>query len=243
MDILIALIAAHVAGDFVLQTSRDVARKHHPAIMLKHVIVHGILSYFLVGIWSAIWIPLAVVVTHAIIDRYKLRFGEPTVTWFLGDQLAHIASLVAIALIAAHFADDPAWSAAAANILFPCLAVFAGGVLTVRVGSMVVDLVLAPYLAEIKNREGRDKMPGARGFDDGGRTIGYLERTLLFIFLVAGHPAAVGFLVAAKSILRFGEIKDQKNRLETEYIIIGTLASFSFGTIIAYATVLLLNLR
>jgi hypothetical protein len=51
----------------------------------------------------------------------------------------------------------------------------------------------------------------------------------------------VGFLIAAKSILRFGEIKDIKQRLEAEYIIIGTFMSFGYGLLIAFLTKHFLN--
>jgi hypothetical protein len=44
----------------------------------------------------------------------------------------------------------------------------------------------------------------------------------------------VGFLIAAKSILRFGSVKD--DRALSEYVIIGTLASFGWALIAAYAT-------
>jgi uncharacterized membrane protein (DUF485 family) len=43
-------------------------------------------------------------------------------------------------------------------------------------------------------------------------------------------------LITAKSIFRFGEIKERQNRLEAEYIIIGTLMSFGYAIFIAYAT-------
>ena len=46
---------------------------------------------------------------------------------------------------------------------------------------------------------------------------------------MGGQPAGVGFLVAAKSIFRFGELKEHHNRLEAEYITIGTLMSFAWG--------------
>ncbi len=42
-------------------------------------------------------------------------------------------------------------------------------------------------------------------------------------------------------ILRFGEIKDRENRMEAEYIIIGTLMSFGYGIFIAYVTQFLLE--
>jgi hypothetical protein len=47
-------------------------------------------------------------------------------------------------------------------------------------------------------------------------------------------PGAIGFLIAAKSILRFGELRD--HRKEAEYVIIGTMWSFACGLVVALAT-------
>lgn len=60
-----------------------------------------------------------------------------------------------------------------------------------------------------------------------GKYIGILERLFVFGFIVTDHWEAVGFLLAAKSVFRFGDLKESKDRKLTEYILIGTL--FSFG--------------
>ena len=78
-----------------------------------------------------------------------------------------------------------------------------------------------------------DQAAPARGFPDGGAIIGRLERLLIYCFVLSGQLGAVGFLVAAKSIFRFGELSNQQNRLEAEYITIGTLMSFTTGMLIA----------
>lgn len=49
-------------------------------------------------------------------------------------------------------------------------------------------------------------------------------------------PSAIGFLIAAKSVFRFGELSDRANRLEAEYITIGTLLSFAIGVAVSMAT-------
>ena len=38
-------------------------------------------------------------------------------------------------------------------------------------------------------------------------------RCFIFLFIFFGQPAGIGFLVAAKSILRFEEAKEQKLRI------------------------------
>ena len=55
-----------------------------------------------------------------------------------------------------------------------------------------------------------------------GRVIGSLERILSLIFIVSNHYEAVGFIIAAKSILRFRDTDAAK----TEYLLIGSLLSF-----------------
>ena len=49
-----------------------------------------------------------------------------------------------------------------------------------------------------------------------------------------------GFLIAAKSILRF-DSANRDDRMASEYIIIGTLASFGWAMAVAWATLALLS--
>ena len=70
-----------------------------------------------------------------------------------------------------------------------------------------------------------------------GNVIGILERLFVFYFVVNGNYDAIGFLLAAKSIFRFGDLKEAKDRKLTEYVLIGTLLSFG----LAFVTALLVN--
>jgi hypothetical protein len=55
-----------------------------------------------------------------------------------------------------------------------------------------------------------------------GATIGALERLLIVAFMLTGAEAAVGFVIAAKTIARFKQLDD---RGFAEYYLLGTLAS------------------
>jgi hypothetical protein len=59
-----------------------------------------------------------------------------------------------------------------------------------------------------------------------GKYIGILERLLVFTFIIINQWAGIGFLLAAKSIFRFGDLTAAKDRNLTEYVLIGTLLSF-----------------
>lgn len=104
-----------------------------------------------------------------------------------------------------------------------------GAMVTAFLGGWVVNLYLATYTAKLKEAHEQAASSPERGFPDGGKLIGQLERFLIFLFVMTGQVEGVGFLVAAKSVFRFGELSDHQNRLEAEYITIGTLMSFSWG--------------
>ena len=55
-----------------------------------------------------------------------------------------------------------------------------------------------------------------------GRIIGILERIIIFFFVTIGQFAAVGFVIAAKGVVRYKELED---RNFAEYVLIGTLLS------------------
>jgi len=68
-----------------------------------------------------------------------------------------------------------------------------------------------------------------------GRVIGFLERIFIFVFVLLQQYAAIGFILAAKGVVRY---PDFKNRTFAEYILIGTLLS----ALMAMATAFFVNL-
>jgi len=54
----------------------------------------------------------------------------------------------------------------------------------------------------------------------------------VFFFIISGHWEGVGFLLAAKSIFRFGDLKGAGERTLTEYVLIGTLLSFGLAMLV-----------
>ena len=67
---------------------------------------------------------------------------------------------------------------------------------------------------------------GGEGLPHAGKWIGVLERMLIFTFILIGEFSSIGFLIAAKSILRFSSKSDAQQRKRSEYVLIGTLMSF-----------------
>ncbi|MGI2175766.1 DUF3307 domain-containing protein [Shewanella ulleungensis] len=78
----------------------------------------------------------------------------------------------------------------------------------------------------------KDESTNVSGLVAGGELIGYLERLLILTFTLVGSYAAVGVVLAAKSIFRFGELNQSANRSMTEYVLIGSLLSVVITTLI-----------
>jgi len=62
---------------------------------------------------------------------------------------------------------------------------------------------------------------------DSSRLIGYLERIIVLFLLLNGEYSAIALVIAAKSIARFPEIKDEKGHLRANDYIIGTFLSLA----------------
>lgn len=63
-----------------------------------------------------------------------------------------------------------------------------------------------------------------------GKVIGNIERILVFIFISHNNYEALGFLMAAKGLIRSKEFED---RDRAEYILIGTLASALIAVVVS----------
>ena len=74
-----------------------------------------------------------------------------------------------------------------------------------------------------------------------GQWIGYIERILILTFVFVGSFEGIGFLLAAKSVFRFGELNKAKEIQTTEYVLIGTLASFAIAILTGLVITRLFN--
>ncbi|HMJ59751.1 MAG TPA: hypothetical protein VK467_11475 [Gemmatimonadales bacterium] len=97
---------------------------------------------------------------------------------------------------------------------------FATGYLYVCIrGIVLVRSVLE--LPALQMRRDDDRNAGAIEIAR-GRTIGSLERAIALTLVLLGQYAALGLIVAAKSVARFKALEDREF---AEYFLIGTLAS------------------
>lgn len=222
--ILLKLILAHLIGDFVVQASTWVedkkAKTYMSPYLYLHSVLHAVLAYFIVGNWQLWYLPLLVFVFHALIDVWK-SYQEKSTFYFLADQFLHLVSLFAISAILAKtsflnffdFFSD-----------IKIIIILIAYILVLRPFAFLVDLFTATWRSEIRDIEKKDAVGS---LTDAGKYIGMLERFLVLTFILSGNASAIGMLIAAKSILRFNDLKGESSRKMSEYVLIGTLLSFS----------------
>ncbi|OYU16750.1 MAG: hypothetical protein CFE34_19375 [Rhodobacteraceae bacterium PARR1] len=224
IETLCALILAHALADFALQSRAMADGKRKPLLLLAHGSVVFLTALACTGVAHPALVALAV--AHMAIDLVKTRtrggFGA-----FLADQAAHGATLLAVALWVPDLWVQGLWADHAA--LPGLMALAAGTLIATRAGGFAIGLLMAPWADHIR----------LDGLPSGGRVIGLLERGLIFGMILGGMPEGIGFLIAAKSVLRFGTVKEEAKL--SEYVIIGTLASFAWAMAAALATLALLS--
>ena len=223
MILFIKLLLAHLLGDFIWQPNSSVidkeAKKHKSIFLTLHILLHGVLAAVLVGEIQFIPYAVLIAVTHGIIDLIKLSFQKPKTkrTWFVADQITHILILIGVVLLYENKSIIYFWQINEFWILAT------GILLLTKPASIFIKTIISIWSPESQNINQDNSLANA------GNYIGILERLFVFGFILTGHFEAIGFLLAAKSIFRFGDLKEAKDRKLTEYVLIGTLISFGIS--------------
>lgn len=231
MIIFVKLLLAHLLGDFLLQPNSwvlDKEQKIHKSIYLYiHTFLHFILAWILVGEMAFGWFAFLLALSHGFIDFLKLKFQRKKTkrNWFVFDQMLHLLVIIGITFLyqkpefGSNIINDSFWY------------VLTGLLLLTKPTSIIIRNIISIWTPENKHKKDNS-------LQNAGNYIGILERLFVFCFILTGHFEAIGFLLAAKSIFRFGDLKEAKDRKLTEYVLIGTLLSFGIalltGLIVQY---------
>ena len=219
-----ALLLAHVLADFVLQSDAMVTGKRQPRILLLHGLIVLATATATLGTFSP-WL-LVLAVAHLVIDIAKTLSSQRGIWPFLADQAAHLASLIALALLVPDLWSFGLWQHQ--SRMSALMTLTAGAIFATRAGGFAIGLLMKPWAGH-----------APAGLPGGGQAIGNLERGLIFLLILTGQAQSIGFLIAAKSVLRFGSVSTEKE--VSEYVIIGTLASFTWAITVSFATAALLG--
>ena len=243
---LLAIITGHLLGDFALPAASLATERTKVPVLALHAGIVALTTALLLGNFHLLILP-AIFAAHLVFDQIKSRIGD-TIVPFLLHQLAHFTVAVILAYSFPNASAQGWWPGVWQTWLpqyHAVLCLTAGFILVVPAGGILIGKLTTPLRAEIEeSRIVIDQQPTrtaedaggdylTEGLNNGGMYIGWLERFLTMMFILIGQPTGIGFLIAAKSILRFGEIKDSKHRKLAEYIIIGTFLSFGWALMIS----------
>ncbi len=234
---VLLLLFSHLVGDYLLQNEWLAINKRSSFwVLLLHACLCAVAAYALAGVWAAWQIPVIVLGSHLLIDWLRSRLKKDRLGFFLLDQVLHLTVLgLLIGWVLLPMGKTSFWFE-----IFPAttktLAVYGNAILLLTLaGGFVIGYFVKPLQDQIKQHYQKTGKAAVEGLAHGGRLIGWLERLLIFVFVMTGQYAGIGFLVAAKSVFRFGELKESENRKEAEYIIIGTFASFLYAIAVSLA--------
>lgn len=224
MIILLKLILAHFLGDFLLQPTAWVkekeVKKSKSKYLYAHILIHGVIVWLLLWDFNYWLLALLVMISHGVIDVIKLYAQKETnkSNWFLIDQILHIMSILGLWVLFLKPEINLNQILSSSEIW-----IYASALLFITVVSAIVIRELMSSWSATLGDNNDESLSNA------GKYIGMLERLFVFVFVITGNWEGIGFLLAAKSVFRFGDLKESKDRKLTEYILIGTLLSFGIA--------------
>ncbi|MEI6143083.1 MAG: DUF3307 domain-containing protein [Mariniphaga sp.] len=226
MIVLVKLILAHLLGDFLLQPDSWVKAKEQKKLAAWQLYGHSLIHFALIMLlvfditfWK--W-GLLLAMIHLLIDMIKVYTitVETKRQYFYLDQFIHFVCIFTIWLI---YQDH---SLFLQKLPYEhILLLFTGVYALTTPTSLAIKVFISKWTPHTVSDE-------TESLQEAGKYIGILERLFVFAFVISGHWEAIGFMLAAKSIFRFGDLKDSKDRKLTEYVLIGTMISFGTAIVI-----------
>ena len=226
------LLLALFVSDFLLQNGWLIKSKKYIWGLVLHCLIYfAVMLIFTANLLSAKVILTLLILTflHGVVD-YGKNLLHPLLDnkeWllFLVDQLIHIITII----LAVWFISitDRIYILSCVNrlsvdLMFQYLILFT---VTVFGGIFFTDSILKVILKEVYEKDNHQYQAS--------RLIGMSERLLITIAVLIEHYELIGFLIAAKSLMRLPEIQDRNTENYSNYILVGTLVSYSWALSIA----------
>ncbi|WPV67146.1 DUF3307 domain-containing protein [Chitinophaga sp. LS1] len=243
MILLLQFFLAHILGDFFLQSSKWVASKELKKWRSPYLYIHIFIHFTLILLvtWDLrLWrVALVISVLHLLIDTIKLQYQQPATqrAWFFIDQIAHLVVLLWVW----SFYEHVTWNYT--TIVTPRALIISTAVLfALKPASLITKFAISKWTPGTSASSSSTTTGEIESLKNAGEWIGFLERLMILIFILLGKWEGVGFLLAAKSVFRFGDLKEPRETKLTEYVVIGTFLSFFIAILTGIITSQLLEM-
>ena len=227
----LALLIAHLVGDFILQPTAwiDDRREHgmRSRRLVQHALLHALLALLAMSITATslggmmLFMALVLGASHWLIDLGKVsleqRCPRHPLALFLLDQVLHLGVILALWMMASG-SLAPLESAFTQLTSPKALGLIAAYLTVTRPMSVAIAMIMKPLT---------DQLDTSDTLNRAGARIGIFERLLVLSLALLDQLMAISVVVAAKSVLRYGDLKEQRDRKLTEYVLLGTLVSVS----------------
>lgn len=231
--LFLILFMSHLVADFYLQTNSMCKDKDEKGFRSPKLYLHSIIvivcSWLALPSVSFICGALYIGVSHFLMDGVKHYLLKSK--WiFFADQLFHMAMLMPVAYLYKEHAMELlgfwGW-----NIRY---VVYIIGILFIcKPTNILIQNIFNAFDIRLYNSANNP----IKSLPQAGHIIGIAERIMTFLFVILGQYEALGFLIAAKSILRFSD----KDTSRTEYVLVGTLLSFMIAILTAFGVGILVK--
>ena len=179
--------------------------------MLKwHILITFITAWVFSFQVNFVFGALAIAILHWVEDGIKKYIKDNNTIGrysFFIDQIIHLTIIISVVLVYNnYFQLKPIF-----NFIpgVKVLLIIGCYIFSAKPSNIIIKETFTAFNIQASS-SGNDDLPNA------GKLIGIIERFLVIIFVILNQFEAVGFLIAAKSILRF---KDD-NTIKTEYVLI-----------------------
>ncbi len=225
-QLLILQLIAHFLADFMFQSPQGSESKNNNGFASKYLYLHTLIvfltSFILSFQWFFVFGSVTIALCHFLLDGIKQslnRYGTLKNKLFFIDQLLHLIVIVAVVFLFNHFFSlfpliDLVLNYNQLLILFAYLLIF-------KPTNIFIKEVFNAYNISIVANNKEELL-------NAGKLIGNIERILTLTLILFNQYEVVGFIIAAKSILRYKETDTSR----TEYVLIGTLLSFGIAILL-----------
>jgi len=229
----ILLLIVFAISDFTFP-KRNLSTIRHNG---NHLILEFTVLYFL---YAAICISMGVdvlllSVLHLSIDRFTRLVEDRGISRIIALGL-HILRIYAFSLILPNLFETSIFSYFAPWVLNASV-ILVGLTIACNSGSEPIETLLRC----VTDTEVSSSTPLLdESNKNASEVIGYIERSAIYLLILIDAPEGIGFMLAAKVVMRFQT--GPKDPKQNELVYIGTLASFGWAILVSLAILFLLAL-
>jgi hypothetical protein len=235
LQFILLQIVAHLIADFTFQwqkwsdgKSKKPITKYH----FYHVLVVLVMSFLFSFDPNFWWAAISLAFLHLLVDILKSylckksKSRQAKSAYFFADQFVHLIIIIFVSCLYSYVSSIHC--IIGINSVY-YIAVVAGFLFCAKPTNIYIQNILVSFSIETPDTRTENSESGAddeKSLPNAGKLIGITERFLTLALILSGQYGAVGLVIAAKSILRYNSAQ------KSEYILVGTLLSFGFATIL-----------